>query len=688
MRFDPAYRVAVLDMQPIDPPLGGGRMRLLGLYHGLGMPTSYIGSYDWPGEARREIRLSPTLEEIDIPLEKLHFKASAQALQGVRGRTVIDTTFARFARLSPRFVAASAEAVGKADIIVFSHPWIHPVVKDHLDEENQLIVYDAQNVEGYLRFTLLDDDGGPGTRIVRDVVAQEASLVRAAHLVLVCSDEDAHLFHRLYALPFEKIRIVPNGAFVQDIGILSPDEKQEARVRLGLDPGTTALFLGSDYEPNLEAVRFIVESLAALVPEIRFLIAGGVGARWLADSGEGGVPENVCVPGSFSPKEKRDYLGAADLAINPVEKGSGSSIKMFEFMAAGLPIVTTAAGARGIIPGSKEAFRVCPRGEIAAQLRALSDSPKERRRLSAHARRLAETHYSWEALSGKLGRLLHRHRSRIIQMKPRFSVLVPTYERPAKLMRLMDHLRQQSFPDLEVIVVDQSSRACGDRLHSLGIDVFYVHESIRGAVRARNTAAFFARGSILAFIDDDCQPAVNWLEKADVYFDDPGVAGLEGLIRTDRLGHPGYRSVSNENFRGIGFMTANLFLRREVFNTLGGFDERFDNPHFREDTDLGWRALEHGQIPFGFDVQVFHPAHPREEHRESRIERDRFFEKDALLLKKHPHRFKQLFLAEPANKTEAYWEHFQRGGQKYQVDIPQFYHEYMRKKLSEGKDRS
>jgi hypothetical protein len=46
------FQVTVLDMQPIDPPIGGGRLRLLGLYHGMGeyLPTTYIGSYDWPGE--------------------------------------------------------------------------------------------------------------------------------------------------------------------------------------------------------------------------------------------------------------------------------------------------------------------------------------------------------------------------------------------------------------------------------------------------------------------------------------------------------------------------------------------------------------------------------------------------------------------------------------------------------------
>ena len=62
-------------MQPIDPPLGGGRLRLLGLYHALGaqLPTTYVGTYDWPGESRRQHALSSTLQEIDVPLSDAHF---------------------------------------------------------------------------------------------------------------------------------------------------------------------------------------------------------------------------------------------------------------------------------------------------------------------------------------------------------------------------------------------------------------------------------------------------------------------------------------------------------------------------------------------------------------------------------------------------------------------------------------
>jgi len=63
----------------------------------------------------------------------------------------------------------------------------------------------------------------------------------------------------------------------------------------------------------------------------------------------------------------------------------------------------------------------------------------------------------------------------------------------------------------------------------------------------------------------------------------------------------------------------------------------FDNPHFREDTDFAWRLLNHGKIPYARDVIVYHPPHPRNIKRESLEERAKFFEKDALLAKKHPY---------------------------------------------------
>jgi GT2 family glycosyltransferase len=143
--------------------------------------------------------------------------------------------------------------------------------------------------------------------------------------------------------------------------------------------------------------------------------------------------------------------------------------------------------------------------------------------------------------------------------------------------------------------------------------------------------------------------------------------------------------VTNVGFEGIGFMTANLFLRRDTFCAVGGFDARFDPLPFREDTDLGWRALEHGSIPFGGDVRVYHPPQPRAVEREALGSRARFFENDALLLKKHPERYRTLFLRERHfAQTPGFFDHLQRGAAKYGVQIDDFYLSHRHSAHNEG----
>jgi GT2 family glycosyltransferase len=171
-----------------------------------------------------------------------------------------------------------------------------------------------------------------------------------------------------------------------------------------------------------------------------------------------------------------------------------------------------------------------------------------------------------------------------------------------------------------------------------------------------------AQGEILAFIDDDCIPSQNWLLNARQYFARPRVVGIEGLIGSDHFGDPNYRPVSNIGSEGIGFMTANLLVRSAVFQYLGGFDLQFDRPHFREDTDFGWRMLDLGEVPYASDVSVFHPAQKREIERESFEARAHFFVKDALLCEKHPERYRILCEFEQQYlRTPGFTQHVLRG---------------------------
>lgn len=656
-------RFCVLDMQVIDPPTGGGRQRLLGLYHGLGGPTSYVGTWDWRGQPERRQMLSVTLEEHLVPLSTAHFDAVDEIASRITGGTVIDVTFHRLAHLSPDYVTRAQEAAAAADVVIFSHPWCWPLVAPVLRPE-QLLVYDAHNVEGLLRTGLLDD-GGPGTELAREVVRLELALCRAADLILVCSVEDAEGFVRLYGVDGGKLRIAPNGAFSTMVTPASPAERAAIRERLGLDPDPVAFFIGSDYGPNVEAARFIADRLAPTLPAMRFVIAGGVGASLAGQA----LPPNLVVTGTIEEAAKADWLRAADIAVNPMFGGSGTNVKMLDYLAAGLPVVTTAVGARGM-RGAAGAMRIADSLTFASALRKLATDEALRTEMGTAARRVVERHYAWERISAAIGRLLARHATASAP-PPLFSVVVPTYCRHDRLDRLMRYLAQQSFRDFEVVVVDQSPEPWPGAARDHGFPLAYVHTDLRGAVAARNTGADLARGRIIAFTDDDCEPHPDWLEGARAPFEDPAVVGLEGLILSDKVGDPEWRWVTNDGFEGIGFMTANLFVRASAFHRLGGFDPDFEEPHFREDTDLGWRLQAIGHVPFSREAWVFHPPHRRTEERESLEERSRFFEKDALLLRKHPGRYPALLRAEAQWTHNPYFrDHLLRGAARYGVSFP------------------
>lgn len=633
-------RVAVIDMQPIDPPIGGGRQRLLGLYHGLGMhmPTRYVGSYDWPGESYRCHNLSSTLTEIDIPLSTAHHQAARDLAAKAGCSVVIDIAFSSQGELSPEYLQTVRQEMAQADAVIFSHPWVYPLVCDVL-RPDQIVIYDAQNVEGFLRAQLLDSKHPEQAKLLRQVCADEAALGERANWILTCSHEDLARFYRVYGFSPAKMRIAPNGvmAFAEERQI-NLEVKMQARQKLRLSPDSLlALFIGSSYEPNVEGAYFIVEQLAPRLPQVRFVIAGGVCDHVISK-----LP-NVDLLGTISEQEKHAYLQAADLALNPMFSGSGTNIKMFDFMASSLPVITTEVGARGIESSYAKALHIAaPNAEAFVQAIEFLSNPQQRVEYGQHARACIEEGYAWERISSQLGQFIQMRTKIAGQTLPKFSVIIPSYERPALLTALMKQLQAQVERDFEVIIVDQSHQPWDGAQENYGFLLTYYFSPVKGAVRARNTGAMLAQGEILAFVDDDCLPECEWLVNARAYFNDLKVVGLEGRIYSDHLNDPSYRPVSNVGSEGIGFMTANLFVRSSVFQYLGGFDLQFDRPHFREDTDFGWRMLDLGEVPYAEEVAVFHPAQKREIERESHAARVQFFKKDALLCEKHPERYRIL----------------------------------------------
>jgi glycosyltransferase involved in cell wall biosynthesis len=663
-------KVVVLDMQPIDPPVGGGRLRLLGLYHGLGknIECRYVGTYDWPGERYRAHALSETLFEIDIPLSDAHHAAAAALAEMAGGRVVIDLAFSQQATLSPDYIAAARKEMADAEVVVFSHPWVYPLVKDCL-RPSQVVIYDSHNVEGYLRAQLLNENNPVEAELLRQVVQDEYDVGCRADWIWACSQEDLLRFNRVYSFPPEKMRVVPNGVMAFNDTLPAPHKRTTARETLGVDAGAfVAIFIGSAYGPNIQAAEFIDKELAARLPQVTFVIAGGVGA------GMRPTHSNVRVTGQLDEAAKYRWFHASDIAINPMMSGSGTNIKMFDFMAMSLPVVSTAIGARGIETSGRQIMLIAEpiaHGFVSAIEQLMDESV--RCQIGQEGRKCVEDGYAWERISEQLGVFLEARKRLAGQPRPLFSVVVPTYERHDQLEKLVSCLQEQIERDFEVILVDQSAERWEGSDESYGFPLTYFHSPVKGAVRARNMGAMLAQGSIVAFVDDDCQPAEDWLLNARPYFADPTVVGVEGLIYSDHLNDPQWRPVSNVGFEGIGFMTANLMVRSSVFQYLGGFDLQFDRPHFREDTDFGWRMQDIGNVPYANDARVFHPAQPRDNERESVVERAKFFQKDALLFRKHPERYQGLFMAERHfERTPGFRENLVRGFENVSADMPEW----------------
>ena len=550
--------VCVLDMQPISPPVGGGRLRLLGLYHALGanLPATYVGTYDWPSEPARDQQLTPGLREITIPLSPEHFAADAQLRVEAGGKNVIDTAFHQLAHLSPAYLERTRQAVREADIVICSHPWVYPLVKDVVDRSRSTLVYDSHNCEGLLRISLLDD-GGRGTEIAKEVISIERAFCQDADLILACSQEDILLYRDLYGVPCEKIRLVPNGVFTDALHPPDAEQRANCRTHLKITHRHAAIFIGSGYQFNTEAAQFIVEQLAPRLPDVLFVVAGGVGQTLTESYLAAHTRENLRVTGFLSDEDRRSYLTACDIGLNPMFGGSGTNIKMFDYMAAGLPAVTTEIGARGIETLAQQAFFVAAPEDFARYVDLLAQHPAIWRQLSSSSRQLVTELYSWERISASLGTLLRTIHARRGTTKPIFSVIIITSDHQ-RLAAKLRGLEQQTLRDFEIVVIDCCEFRWPEAEQAAQAGVVYVQSDIRNRSALKNLGTFFAEGEIITYLPTDLTPPPDWLARAQQYFTHPDVAALKSGFGED--GH----LRSDAEFEG--------FIRREAFTRAGRFD--------------------------------------------------------------------------------------------------------------------
>lgn len=260
------------------------------------------------------------------------------------------------------------------------------------------VVYDAHNFE--TEKIKEDKTHLPWYKqVVADSVVssfEKVAVHESDHIISV-SESDKEKFREAYEISDDKITVVPSGSNLFDLNT-SPH-----KVRERYPDSRLLVFHGSyNYPPNKQAVESIVEFIAPHLnqndDQFQFIIAGN------------GVPSfenNDSVQGLGFVDDLEALLICADVAVVPLQEGGGTKLKMFDYMSASLPIVTTETGAEGIELQHEESALIYKSPDekfINGIVRLLKDRSLQTQ-LGDGARNIMEEKYTWESIGEQLDSL-------------------------------------------------------------------------------------------------------------------------------------------------------------------------------------------------------------------------------------------------------------------------------------------
>ena len=197
----------------------------------------------------------------------------------------------------------------------------------------------------------------------------------------------------------------------------------------------------------------------------------------------------------------------------------------------------------------------------------------------------------------------------------KYSIIVPVYNRPDEVDELLQSLTQQTFKDMEVIIVeDGSSLPCEDvvRRYAAGLPLRYYKKENSGPGQTRNYGAEHSQGEYLIFLDSDCVLPPTFLQSVE---DELSIVNSQLSISLDAWGgpdraHDSFTPVQKAiSYSMTSFLTTggirggkkqmdkrfyprsfNMGIRSSLYRQLGGFSSM----RFGEDIDLSLRIYESG----------------------------------------------------------------------------------------------
>jgi len=227
---------------------------------------------------------------------------------------------------------------------------------------------------------------------------EEAMWMKATKLIAV-SEVEKKIMEKIR----KEVLIVSNGVdiakFNSPKGSNSKIDEREKRI----------LFIGEfKWMQNKDAIGWIIKDIwpklrAEFVPKmtdrgIKLWVVG----RNIPDSVRGLTGDRSIVFDDNAPKETEEIFRKADLLIAPIRIGGGTSFKILEAMASGIPVVTTGLG--NAIEAKEESEIVIAEtpDEFVAKIKKLLEDKEYYYSISKNARKLIEEKFNWEKIAQDL----------------------------------------------------------------------------------------------------------------------------------------------------------------------------------------------------------------------------------------------------------------------------------------------
>ena len=244
------------------------------------------------------------------------------------------------------------------------------------------VIYHAHNVEYHLRRERKD-------RLIAGLTKwAERKLVREADLATAVSEADASEFNRLYGV---YPALLPNGVDISAFDSVGEEEVERIRKKYGLI-GFTVLFMGLiTFPPTRDGLQFLMKdvfpSLAEDCPDMKLVVIGG----------DAGQERNWLInPGLIPFEEVPALIKACNVCAAPIFSGSGTRVKILEYLAARKPVVSTAKGAEGLdAEDGRHLILAEKKDDFKHSILQLAGDRDLAARLGEEGRELVEMRYSW-----------------------------------------------------------------------------------------------------------------------------------------------------------------------------------------------------------------------------------------------------------------------------------------------------